>query len=125
MRKGKAMDVKVTNDRGFHGIFSRRYIGEEEECIVKESSAAKYMQPGSSYLWFGREHHLDEDQVRFVVNVLNTWLDTGCMKGGRSSGGRLSLKCNGLTWAVVIDGETVDGLSWKEARAMIDKWRKG
>lgn len=68
-------------DRGFQIIrFLDRY---DCECDLQQSSVAdaEYMdRPGWSAIWFGRENeraHLSREQVRWLVEYLKKWLETG------------------------------------------------
>lgn len=73
----------TVTDRGFelvtHDVYPPREEGGKSvtKRLVQQSSAAKYMQPGSSYLWIGDDFHLNEAQVRGLRDRLTRWLKTG------------------------------------------------
>lgn len=52
----------------------RRLVGESSAIGVYEDSLDR---PGSSYLWVGRDHHLNREEVAELVKYLQTWLATG------------------------------------------------
>lgn len=52
----------------------------QETRLVQESSAIgdyedSFSKPGSSYLWFGEDHHLNREEVKELVDKLNHWLE--------------------------------------------------
>ena len=52
------------------------------ERVIQESSAiGDYSDaldnPGSSFLWIGEDHHLNREQVDFLVKAMQHWLDHG------------------------------------------------
>lgn len=76
------MKYKKT-DRGFGAVTHPSYANEPEEVrLVQESSAVgDYVdsldRPGSSFLWVGRDHHLNREEAAELVTYLNSWLATG------------------------------------------------
>lgn len=77
-------EIQVT-DRGFEiGYFSD---ANGSECVVQQSSAIgnhydAYDRPGSLFVWLGVKGsamHLDRDQVKALIDVLQTWSDTGSL----------------------------------------------
>lgn len=75
------------SDRGFEYVFYPTYLDEDSEHsrLVAQSSAIgdygdSFDRPGSSYLWIGRYHHLNRDEVREFVGLLNLWLETGSLE---------------------------------------------
>ena len=76
-------DVQKT-ERGFEFIkFTDHCL---KDCSIQQSSAIDdtqrgMEQPGSSFLWLGREDgdrmHLHRDQVRQLCWVMQFWLQTG------------------------------------------------
>ena len=77
----------IKDNRGFQALT----MGPIQ--ILKQSSqigdyADSYDKPGSSFLWFGDPIpdwiELDREEVREVINILETWLDTGKLKYGGS-----------------------------------------
>ncbi len=69
--------VRLT-DRGFEYIeFEDRY-GEQSE--LQQSSLAEFEQPGTSAIWLGLKNkrmHLDRIRVEWMIERLQSWLDTG------------------------------------------------
>ena len=69
--------------RGFRGLEQAEYIEQEKVSrVVQESSAVgdyedSLEKPGSSFLWLGEKHHLDREEVAFLVEHLSYWLETG------------------------------------------------
>jgi len=74
------METKKSG-RGFNALIEKEYLEPNSETVlVSESSAIgdyedSFDNPGSSYLWFGDNHHLDREQVAQVVKALNNWLE--------------------------------------------------
>lgn len=70
-------------NRNFQRIGFTDYSGDE--CAVWQSSAIDNTErgmehPGSSCLWLGtleQPMHLSREHVGELINVLQTWLDTG------------------------------------------------
>jgi hypothetical protein len=76
----------TTTGRGFEKVEHQRYATGEPTSLVQQSSCIgdyedSWERPGSSYLWIGKEIHLNRDEVREFVQYLNNWLDTGSLKG--------------------------------------------
>ena len=87
--------VKLTS-RGFEIIMFRdRY---ETSCSIQQSSIADYAPPGSTALWLGVDKqedkhdgmfdaanqtrmHLDLDQVKALIVVLQNWVDSTSLTG--------------------------------------------
>lgn len=74
----------TVTERGFelvtHEIYPPMNDGDGKPItkrLVQQSSAAIYMQPGSSYLWIGDDFHLNRVQVRGLRDRLTRWLKTG------------------------------------------------
>ena len=69
--------VKHT-ERNFEIIeFNDRY---NAKCQLQQSSLADFTQHGSSAVWLGttkERMHLDLEQVKKLVNTLNSWIETG------------------------------------------------
>lgn len=84
------MDVKKTS-RGFELIDLPEHVATtagrpERRRLVQQSSAVgdypdALAKPGSSYLWVGKDHHLDRSQVGELVAHLTRWLATGSLEG--------------------------------------------
>lgn len=78
------MKIEETG-RGFCLLTHTTYPpGIIETRLVQESSAIgnyedAYSKPGSSFLWIGREHHLNREEVAELVGYLRTWLSQGRM----------------------------------------------
>lgn len=70
------------NDRGFKSITHPIYADDEGNVsrIITESSAINFHYvdgldiPGSSYLWFGEDHHLNREEVLKLKDALDHWL---------------------------------------------------
>ncbi len=79
----------TTTERGFQIITHDAYIPEKDGKdirLVQQSSAIDFMeedanqrisQPGSSFLWIGKLHHLNREEVKELRNSLTHWLKTG------------------------------------------------
>ena len=69
----------VTTERGFQLLEWTTYNGELKTRLVQESSGiGDYVDaldnPGSSYLWIGKDHHLNREEVRELTGILVEWL---------------------------------------------------
>ena len=74
----RTMEMKPT-ERGFAAIYCENYPKYEQARLVQESSAIREYddameKPGSSCLWIGDDFHLNREQVRELVGVLQHWL---------------------------------------------------
>jgi hypothetical protein len=74
----RTMEMKPTG-RGFAAIYCKNYPKFEQARLVQESSAIREYDdamnnPGSSCLWVGDDFHLNREQVRELVGVLQHWL---------------------------------------------------
>ena len=78
--------MRVTQtQRGFQAVVHEVYPPKEppqEERVVQQSSAIgeyddSLDKPGSSYLWVGKDHHLNREEVAQLVKHLQHWLKTG------------------------------------------------
>ncbi len=72
--------VRLT-DRGFEYIEFKDRYGEQSE--LQQSSLAEYEQPGTSAIWLGltkERMHLDRIRVEWMIEKLQSWLDTGSFK---------------------------------------------
>jgi len=71
----------TTSSRGFRFLEHSGYLPPHHDGrVVSESSAIgdyadSLQNPGSSYLWFGEQHHLNREQVRLLVACLEHWLE--------------------------------------------------
>ena len=82
------MELRRT-DRGFERLEHTKYPDDgdntAQERIVQASSAVNdsyddsFERPGTSYLWVGRDHHLNREQVAELIERLQAWLTTGSM----------------------------------------------
>lgn len=80
--------MKVTkSDRGFQFLKHPTYIkdaGKDDRIVSQSSAIGPYDdamdRPGSSFLWFGENHHLNREEVAEVVEYLKLWLKTGDLK---------------------------------------------
>jgi hypothetical protein len=74
----------VTTERGFQIVTHEIYVADppEDGRLVQASSAIgdyedSFDRPGSSFLWVGRDHHLNREEVAELVARLSHWLSTG------------------------------------------------
>ena len=72
----------VVTERGWRVVDHMKYVKPEAGRLVGESSAIgdyedSFDKPGSSFLWFGDDYHLNRDEVRVLVTALQVWLDDG------------------------------------------------
>jgi hypothetical protein len=56
----------VKTERGFAALFHPEYISGCPTRLIQESSAIgdyedAFNKPGSSYLWIGKDHHLNRE----------------------------------------------------------------
>lgn len=68
--------------RGFERIIFQDLYNES--CSLQQSSVALCEPPGSGAVWLGcndSRMHLNVDQVRALVGLLQNWLDTGSFEG--------------------------------------------
>ena len=69
--------------RGFRIIEHASYANEPKLMrLLQESSAVgeyrdSFDKPGSSFLWFGADHHLNREEVKQTIKIMKTWLKTG------------------------------------------------
>lgn len=76
----------IKTGRGFEVIAIPTYANEPVDArLLGQSSAIgdyenSMDQPGSSFLWFGNQHHLNREQVSEVVEHLQAWLKTGSLE---------------------------------------------
>ena len=75
------MKAKET-ERGFIVVTEEKYQNERGEFtrLIGESSAVgdyedSFENPGSSYLWVGRDHHLNREQVAELIRRFEYWLE--------------------------------------------------
>lgn len=62
-----------------------REIETPTSRLVQQSSAIgdyedAFDKPGSSFLWIGKQHHLDREQVEELRDRLTAWLETGTLE---------------------------------------------
>ena len=50
-----------------------------QESSAKGDYEDSLDRPGSSFLWIGRNHHLNREEVAEFVKHLQRWLDTGSL----------------------------------------------
>ena len=73
---------KLNTQRGFVLVRHPAYPNGEPSRLVQESSAVgEYHdamdKPGSSFLWIGKEHHLNREEVAELIHHLTWWLKSG------------------------------------------------
>lgn len=73
----------IKTDRGFRLVTHEKYQNEpgEHTRLIQESSAiGPYVNsidcPGSSFLWVGKHHHLNREEVKELIQRMQYWLDT-------------------------------------------------
>ena len=69
----------IKTDRGFGLIEHQTYPEQKTERLLQESSAiGDYKDavniPGSSYLWIGKDFHLNREEIEELRNYLTHWL---------------------------------------------------
>ena len=62
---------------GFPAISHPSYPERKEVPLLAASTMAEGGMPGSDYLWVGRDHHLNREEVAALIGRLCTWLETG------------------------------------------------
>lgn len=70
--------IELKTDRGFQLVKWNDIY--DKACTLQQSSIAIYEQPGTGAVWLGTGEdrmHLDEKQVKELVQRLQNWLDTG------------------------------------------------
>jgi hypothetical protein len=84
LKNGDAMLRFGKTGKGFGFFEAEKYQNEQGVYtrIVQESSALgdyedSLSKPGSSFLWVGNDHHLNREEVKDLVGILNHWLDHG------------------------------------------------
>lgn len=73
------MDKEESN-RGFRTISAEVYPPGAVASVVSESSAIgdyedSFDNPGSSFLWVGKQHHLNREEVTVLRDALTHWLE--------------------------------------------------
>ena len=73
-----------TSKRGFEFIEALPYVQRERGPmrVLQQSSAIGDDEngPGSSFLWFGEDHHFDREQVMELAQRMLAWLTTGSLE---------------------------------------------
>jgi len=76
-------------ERGFRIVEHEKYADNARTLtrLVQESSAIGDYEdsmdtPGSSFLWVGKDHHLDREEVEELIGRMQEWLDTGRLAKG-------------------------------------------
>jgi hypothetical protein len=70
------------SDRGFVSVVHPTYVTPRENArLIAESSAIGDYEdslgcPGSSFLWVGKNHHLNREEIAELIARLQHWLDT-------------------------------------------------
>lgn len=79
------------SERGFVFLLHKQYLSPHDITrLLGESSAIgdydnSYDKPGSSFLWFGDNHHLNREEVAELVGHLQRWLETGSLAAAEGS----------------------------------------
>jgi hypothetical protein len=72
-----------TTERGFDLMTHDVYPPDGTEARVVQTSSAvgeyddSLDRPGSSFLWVGKDHHLNREEVAQLRDALTRWLETG------------------------------------------------
>lgn len=72
---------KIVTNRGFQLIEHDKYsVDPEKVRLIQESSAIgdyadSWDKPGSSYLWISDSLHLNRDEVKYLIERMQSWLD--------------------------------------------------
>ena len=74
----------IATGRGFACVIHTVYVSSppEKTRLIQESSAIgdyddSFDKPGSSYLWIGRDHHLNREEIRELIGLMTGWLKSG------------------------------------------------
>lgn len=77
----------LKDNRGFIVVTHEKYQNEPGEMtrLIQESSAIRdyedsFSRPGSSCLWIGQDHHLDRDEIKELISLMQYWLDNKMLK---------------------------------------------
>lgn len=76
--------------RGFQVVEHEVYPpnGSSDRLVQQSSAIGEYDdafdRPGSSFLWIGKKHHLNREQVGELVERLQEWLRTGMLYTDRA-----------------------------------------
>ena len=79
------MKVSKT-ESGFGIVEHEKYTNDKEQTRLIQASSAigdyddSCDNPGSSYLWVGKDHHLNREEIQQLTNILQIWLMTGKLK---------------------------------------------
>ena len=72
-------------ERGFEQLVHPECVSPQDVSSIAAMSFAvgdyenSHSDPGSSYLWIGKDHHLNREEVAELIAHLQRWLDTGSM----------------------------------------------
>ena len=84
-KEGSVKPAVRETDRGFQVI---QFLDRSEGlCSLQQSSATDFEyadRPGYSAIWIGREFsraHLDREQVKWIIEYLQKWIETGSFTG--------------------------------------------
>lgn len=70
-------------DKGFEIIEYPNYLGSGEYTRLAQQSSAigdyddSLCKPGSSFLWIGKHHHLNREEIKDLIEHLQYWLCGG------------------------------------------------
>ncbi len=71
----------VTDGRGFRNVQHAHYPPNGEDLRIASESTAigdyedSFQEPGSSFLWIGRNHHLNREEVAELIASLQYWIE--------------------------------------------------
>lgn len=73
----------ILSPRGFEQLTHEARLEPHLSARLASQSSAignypdSFSRSGSSFLWVGKEHHLDREEVQQLIAHLQNWLDTG------------------------------------------------
>ena len=76
--------IVTYSSRDFEWIERESYPDKETMPLVRASSAIgnyenSFDNPGSSFLWVGKDFHLNREEVAELIQHMQAWLDTGSL----------------------------------------------
>jgi len=75
--------------RGFTVIAHKKFPNEKEDYsmtrLIQESSLMLNDDdpdevPGSGFLWIGRDHHLNREEIKELISRMQHWVDNGFLE---------------------------------------------
>lgn len=77
------MNLNLESNRGLERVIhpTYAYVPVETRLVGRSSAIGDYDDscdnPGTSFLWIGKDHHLNREEVSELVEYLVNWLNTG------------------------------------------------